>query len=208
MIVSSWRRWSKTSISVGDHQRHVGQAERVGVRLAERLDRADQVVAEEADGAAGERRQALDRRRPVAARRARDGGVGVGRGLAVGSAPRSRRLRSTREHAVAPAQHRARAEADEGVAADLALLGRLEQEAGRALGLAGAQLEEGGDRRLAVVDEAARGPGPRCPRAASSRACSRLGSSRSSRVSRDGHSAPPSPPTAGPRARPAGRSRW
>ena len=48
---------------VGDHQRHVGQPERVGVRLAERLDRAHQVVAEEADRAAGERRQALDRRR-------------------------------------------------------------------------------------------------------------------------------------------------
>ena len=68
MIVSSWRRWSKTSSSVGDHQRHVGQPERVGVGLAERLDRADQVVAEEADGAAGERRQALDRGGPVAGR--------------------------------------------------------------------------------------------------------------------------------------------
>ena len=53
---------------VGDHQRHVGQPERVGIRLAERLDRADQVVAEEADGAAGEGRQALDRGGPVAAR--------------------------------------------------------------------------------------------------------------------------------------------
>ena len=42
---------------VGEHQRHVGQAERVRVRLAERLDRAHEVVAEEADRAAGERRQ-------------------------------------------------------------------------------------------------------------------------------------------------------
>ena len=42
---------------VGDHQRHVGQADRIGIRLGERLDRADQVVAEEADGPAGERRQ-------------------------------------------------------------------------------------------------------------------------------------------------------
>ena len=56
---------------VGDHQRHVGQPERVGVGLAERLDRAHQVVAEEADGAAGERRQALDRGEPVARRGAR-----------------------------------------------------------------------------------------------------------------------------------------
>ena len=38
-----------------DHQRQVGEAERVGVRLAERLDGADEVVAEQADGAAGER---------------------------------------------------------------------------------------------------------------------------------------------------------
>ena len=37
-----------------DHQRQVGQAERVRVRRAERLDRADEVVAEQADGAAGE----------------------------------------------------------------------------------------------------------------------------------------------------------
>ena len=43
---------------VGDHQRQVGQAERIGVGRAERLDRAHQVVAEQADGATGERRQA------------------------------------------------------------------------------------------------------------------------------------------------------
>ena len=66
---------------VGDHQRHVGQAERVGVGLAERLDRAHQVVAEEADGAAGERRQALDRRRLELRRGgAATARVGVGRG--------------------------------------------------------------------------------------------------------------------------------
>ncbi len=131
---------------VGDHQRHVGQAERIGVGLAQRLDRADQVVAEEADGAAGERRQALDRGEPVGGKPLGDSGVGVGRLARVALA--------VAQHAVAPAQERARADADERVATDLALLGRLEQEAGRPLGLAGAQLEEGGDGRLAVVDEA------------------------------------------------------
>ena len=63
---------------VGEHQRHVGQAERVGVRLAERLDGAHEVVAEEADRAAGERRQA---------RRAAPGG---------GARPRRRRARTGR----------------------------------------------------------------------------------------------------------------
>ena len=142
---------------VGHHQRHVGQPERVGVRLAERLDRPHQVVAEEADGAAGERRQALDRRRPVlaaGARRPRRRGRARARcGSAPPPAAASSPLHSESD-AVAPAQQRPRAQADEGVAADLALLGGLEQEAGRPLGLAGAQLEEGRDRRLAVVDEA------------------------------------------------------
>ena len=55
---------------VGDHQCHVGEAELIGVGLAERLDRAHQVVAEEADGAACERRQVLDRGGRVAAKRA------------------------------------------------------------------------------------------------------------------------------------------
>ncbi len=131
---------------VGDHQRHVGQPERVRVGLAERLDRADQVVAEEADRAAGERRQPLDRRRPVAGEVLGDGRIGVRRV--------HRRAAVLAQRAVAPAQHRARADADERVAADLALLGRLEQEAGSARRLAGSQLEEGRDRRLAVVDEA------------------------------------------------------
>ena len=51
---------------VGEHQRHVGQAELVGVRLAERLDGAHEVVAEEADRAAGERRQVGQRRLALA----------------------------------------------------------------------------------------------------------------------------------------------
>ena len=133
---------------VGDHQRHVGQAERVGVGLAERLDCADQVIAEEADRAAGERRQVLDRREPEAARCSATAAYGSG-----ASAASRRRPASRSRDPVAPAQHRAGAEADEGVAADLALLRRLEQEAGRPLGLARAKLEEGRDRRLAIVDE-------------------------------------------------------
>ena len=40
---------------LADHQRQVGQPERVGVGIGERLDRADEVVAEQADGTAGER---------------------------------------------------------------------------------------------------------------------------------------------------------
>ena len=95
---------------VGDHQRHVGQPERVGVGLAERLDGAHQVVAEEADGAAGEGRQALDRRRPVLAQARGDGGVGIGRRLAAARRARRRRPppRSTpracrRSSAAAPA---------------------------------------------------------------------------------------------------------
>ena len=141
---------------VGDHQRHVGEAELVGVRLAERLDRADEVVAEEADGAACERRQVGDRGRLVAGEALGDGAVGVGRGLDLGRrAAGERRVAGPfGELAVAPAQHRARAQADERVAADLALLGGLEQEAGSALGLAGAQFQEGGDGGLGVLDEA------------------------------------------------------
>ena len=53
---------------VGEHQRHVRQPEHVGVRLAERLDGADEVVAEVADRAAGERRQVGQRRLAVARR--------------------------------------------------------------------------------------------------------------------------------------------
>ena len=71
---------------VGDHQRHVGQPERVGIGLAERLDGADQVVAEEADGAAGKRRQALDRGELEAGEALGDRRVGVGR---LGSSPPS-----------------------------------------------------------------------------------------------------------------------
>jgi hypothetical protein len=47
---------------VGEHERHVRQADRVGVRRAERrLDGPHEVVAEQPDGAAGERRQVVER---------------------------------------------------------------------------------------------------------------------------------------------------
>ena len=51
---------------VREHQRQVGEADRVRVGLGEPLDRAHAVVAEEAHGAARERRQAGQRRLAVA----------------------------------------------------------------------------------------------------------------------------------------------
>ena len=132
-IVSSWRRWSKTTIASVIISAMSGSPSGSGFGLAERLDGADQVVAEEADGAADEGRQALDRGRPEVGEAGGDGGVGVGRRLAAAGALAGGGLLPAplREGAVAPAQDRARAQADERVAADLALLGRLEQE-GRA----------------------------------------------------------------------------
>src|SRR5262249_38705088 len=119
---------------------------RIRVGLVQGLNGADQVVAEEADGAARERRQPLYRREAVGGEALGDGPVWVG-GLA-------RAAFLFAQPAFAPAQHRAGRDADERVAADLPLLGGLEQKAGRARRLPGPQLEEGGDRRLAVVDEA------------------------------------------------------
>ena len=117
---------------VGQHQREVGQPDRVLVRRPERLDRAHAVVAEEADRPAGERRQVRQRRLALALHLG--GGERV-RVAAVGQAP---------------AHDAARAVADERPAADaLALLGGLEQE-GRA---GAAQLQERRDRRLAVLEE-------------------------------------------------------
>jgi hypothetical protein len=118
---------------IRDHQREVGDAEVVGVRLANgRLGRAHQVVAEQAHGAPRERRQALHRRQPVLLELLRDGLVGI-----VGIA---------RVHA----DHRARLHAEERPAPEaLPLLGRLQQER-RSLA---AQLEVGRDRGLRVGDE-------------------------------------------------------
>ena len=103
------------------------------------LDGAHQVVAEIADRAAGEGRQVRQRRLAVAA------------GLVLGQGVRVARV------AQRPAHHLAGVHADEAVAPDpLALLGGLQQEGGRAIrGVGGAaQLQEGRDGRLEVVDEA------------------------------------------------------
>ena len=115
---------------VREHQRQVGQPDRIRVRRAQRLDGAHAVVAEEADGAAGERRQAGDRRLAVALDLVRRQRV---------------RVAPVGEH---PAHDAPRPVADERPAADaLALLGRLEQEGGAGA----AQLQERGDGRLAVL---------------------------------------------------------
>ena len=120
---------------VGQHQRHVREPDRVRVGLGQPLDGAHAVVAEEADRAARERRQAVHRRLAVA--RHLGGGERV-RVAAVGQAP---------------ADDAARLVADERPAADaLPLLGGLQQE--RRAGAA--QLQERGDGRLAVLDERVR----------------------------------------------------
>ena len=117
---------------VGEHQRHVRQAEHVRIRLWQALDGAHAVEAEEADGAAGERRQAGDLGLAVLGDRVAGDRVRV--------PPSSRLQRMTL----------LRAPADERPAADLlALLGGLQQERGAVA----AELEEGGDGRLAVLDE-------------------------------------------------------
>ena len=121
---------------VGEHERHVRQPDGVGVGVAERLDGAHEVVAEEADGAAREGRGVGERRLAE--------GADLGRGQRVGVAAVAQR----------PAHDLARAHADEAEAPDaLALLGGLEQEGGE-LRVAPAQLEERADRCLEVVDEA------------------------------------------------------
>ena len=121
---------------VGEHQRHVRQPDGVRVGVAQRLDGAHEVVAEEADGAAREGRRVGERRLAE--------GADLGSGQRVGVAAIAQR----------PAHDLARAHADEAEAPDaLALLGGLEQEGGE-LRIAPAQLEERAHRRLEVVDEA------------------------------------------------------
>ncbi len=125
---------------VGQHERHVRQPDGVGVRLAERLDRAHEVIAEVADRAAGERRHVRPRRLAVARDLLGRERVRIGRLVTEG-----------------PAHDLARAHADEAVAPDLlAALGGLEQEGGSSTPptLAPAQLQERRDRGLGVVDEA------------------------------------------------------
>ena len=170
---------------VGDHQGHVGKPERVGIGLAERLDGADQVVAEEADGAAGERRQPLDRGRAEARQVLGDRCVGIGRVPGrIRLAPVRRALAPLREHPIAPAQHRPRANPEKGVAPDLALLGRLQQEAGPCVPPVSLRKAETGVSQSSTTVSLT---GTTFPSAASSRARSRLGSSRSSGSVADGH---------------------
>ena len=120
---------------VGQHQRHVRQADGVGVGLAERLDGAHQVVGEEAHGAARERWRVGERR------------LAEGADLLFGQRVRVAAV------AQRPAHDLARAHPDEAEAPDaLALLGGLQQERGE-LRVTPAQLQKGADRRLEIVDE-------------------------------------------------------
>jgi hypothetical protein len=118
---------------VGHHQRQIGDADVVAVRLADgRLGAADQVVAEQADRAAGERRQPLQRGDPEAVQLLGHCRVGI------------------RVVAERHPDRRARVHPEERPAPDaLPLLGGLEQERRPAA----AQLEVGGHGRLAVGDE-------------------------------------------------------
>ncbi len=90
---------------VGQHQRQVGEAERVRVGLAERLHGPHQVVGEHPHRAARERRQVGLRRRPVATQ------LGGGERVRVAGV------------AQRPADDLARPHADERVATDATLLG-------------------------------------------------------------------------------------
>ena len=111
MIVSVCRRWSKTTRMSLSMSARSGSPSASGFGLAERLDGAHEVVAEEADRAARERRHVGQRRLRVAL------------DLRLGDRVRIAAV------AQRPAQHLARAHADERVAAHaLALLGRFEQE--------------------------------------------------------------------------------
>jgi hypothetical protein len=118
---------------VGQHQRHVRQPEHVGLGSGRRSTARTQSKPKKPTAASRERRQAGDRRLAV-----------LGDGLAgerVGVSPVFE----------APAQHAARAPADERPATTFwPCSGGLEQERGAVA----AQLQEGGDRRLAVLDEA------------------------------------------------------
>ena len=119
---------------VGEHQRHVRQPEHVRVGLGQALDGAHAVEAEEADGAAGERRQAGDLGLA-------DGSDTASLRRACTGRPRRRRLQRTTRFGRQPMNDQR--------PTLLALLGGLEQER-RAVA---AQLQERGDGRLAVLDE-------------------------------------------------------
>ena len=177
---------------VGDHQRHVGQADRVGVGLAERLDGAHQVVAEEADRAAGERRQLVGLGDLVAAEVLGGGAVGIGRlGDAVGSRPR-RSAPSRHPLGQLPVAQR-RIARGRKPRKDQRPSRPCSADSSRKAGPVAAQLEEGADRRLAVVDEPVADRDHVGASRASSRARSRSGSrpGRSGRRLRRRSSSPP-----------------
>ena len=106
--------------NVGDHQRHVRDADVVGVRIADRrLGVADQVVAEHAHGAARERRQVGQRGGLVLVELARDCQIGV--------RPQIAHLAAYGEDAVVEPDRGPRLDAQERPAADtLTLLGGLD----------------------------------------------------------------------------------
>ena len=91
--------------SVGEHQGQVRNSDRVGIRLTERLDGADQVVGEHPDGATGERGQVgeLGGLKPVQ--------LGLRDRIGIAAV------------AIGPAQDVTGAKADERVAAHAALFG-------------------------------------------------------------------------------------
>ena len=62
---------------VGEHQREVREPEAIGIGRAERLDAAHEVVAEDPDRAAGERRQIGQRRLREASHLGRSERVGI-----------------------------------------------------------------------------------------------------------------------------------
>ena len=120
---------------VAEHQRHVGETDHVGIWLPEGLDRPDEVVSEVAHEPAREGRQSVDGRLLPAP------GQLLGEAVGVAAIPER------------PAQDLPGRKPDEAVAAKaLALLGGLEQER-RLTGGQRTELEEGRDRRLAVVDD-------------------------------------------------------
>ena len=116
-----------------DHQRHVGQAERVGVRRVQRLDGPHQVVTEEPDSAAVERMGGVERCDPLGADEIVREPIRV---AVVPERPPQRPMGHETEVRVAPKPP---------------LLGRLQEERRTVESLA--KLEERRDRRLGVVDE-------------------------------------------------------
>ena len=132
-----------------DRQDGVGVAEVVGRRRREALDLPHHVVAQVADHAAVQGRQVGQHRRAVDVEQALDGGQhapvegDAGRHGAVGLDP-----------AVAGHQGERRVAPHEGEPSPrLAVLHRLEQEAGGGVGTVAGQLEVGRHRRLQVGDQ-------------------------------------------------------